>query len=111
MSESRHELAFALQIRALQLPSPEREYRFHPSEMWRFDFAWPAFRVAVEIDGGIHTQGRHVRGAGFTADCHKLNCAALLDWTVIRLTPDMVRNGEGIAYLEQGLALRAAHVQ
>ena len=76
MAESRHELAFALQIRALQLPSPEREYRFHPSKMWRFDFAWPAFRVAVEIDGGIHTGGRHVRGAGFVADCHKLNCAA-----------------------------------
>ena len=111
MAESRHELAFALQIRALQLPAPEREYRFHPSRLWRFDFAWPAFRVAVEIDGGIHTRGRHVRGAGFTGDCHKLNCAALLDWTVIRLTPAMVRNGEGIAYLEQGLALRAAHVQ
>ena len=111
MAESRHELAFALQIRALQLPAPEREYRFHPSKKWRFDFAWPAFRLAVEIDGGIHTQGRHVRGAGFVADCHKLNCAALLDWTVIRLTPDMVRNGEGIAYLEQGIELRSAQVE
>lgn len=111
MAESSLEARFAQHIRALALPSPEREYRFHPAKRWRFDFAWPALRLAVEIDGGIHAGGRHVRGAGFVADCHKLNCAALLDWTVLRLTPCMIKSGEGIAYLEQGLALRCAQVE
>lgn len=31
-----------LQLRALKLPAPEREYRFHPGRRWRFDFAWPS---------------------------------------------------------------------
>jgi len=111
MSESKLEARFALQVRALKLATPEREYCFHPTRKWRFDFAWPAARVAVEIDGGIHTKGRHVRAAGFTSDCHKFNCAALLDWTVIRMTGEMVKDGTGILYLESALARQSDAIE
>lgn len=62
------------------LPAPEREYRFHPTRKWRFDFAWPALKVAVEIEG----RGRHQTFTGYAADCHKYNEAVALGWRVLR---------------------------
>jgi len=70
-------------------PLPIREYRFHPDRRWRFDFAWPASMVAVEIDG----RAWHVRGGGRHAqdsDREKLNAAASLGWRVFRFSPAML---------------------
>lgn len=75
---------FAFQIKALKLPAANREYRFHDKRKWRFDFAWPEHKVAVEIEGGVWTGGRHTRGSGFVADIEKYNAAALLGWKVLR---------------------------
>ncbi|WP_224055555.1 hypothetical protein [Vibrio penaeicida] len=65
---SRLEAEFALQIRALKLPVPETEFRFHPVRQWRFDFAWSLQKFAVEIEGGGWNHGRHTRGKGFSDD-------------------------------------------
>lgn len=105
MSKSKLEALFALQMRALKIPEPVTEFAFHRTRRWRFDFAWPDLRIAVEIDGGIHTNGRHVRPRGFSNDCHKMNCAALMGWLVIRLTGEMVRNGIGLMYLQEAMEL------
>lgn len=80
-------------MRAHGLPTPEREYRFHDVRRWRFDFAWPELRVAVEVDGGTWTAGRHNRGAGFEGDAEKLNAATALGWRVFRYTATRVRSG------------------
>ncbi len=66
----------------------EREYRFHPTARWRFDAAWPARRVAVEIDGGqwVAHGGRHARDE----DRVKLNEAAALGWRVLRLSTQQI---------------------
>lgn len=82
-----------LQMRAHGLPTPEREYRFHDVRRWRFDFAWPELRVAVEVDGGTWAAGRHNRGAGFEGDAEKLNAATALGWRVFRYTATRVRSG------------------
>lgn len=68
------------------------EHRFAPPRRWRFDFAWPLETggVAVELDGGAYTNGRHTRGAGFEADCEKLNEAAVRGWRVLRFTSGML---------------------
>jgi hypothetical protein len=71
-------------------PAPVSELIFAPPRRWRFDRAWPALLVAVEIDGGTWSGGRHTRGAGFAADCEKLNRAAVLGWAVLRYTTDML---------------------
>jgi hypothetical protein len=63
------------------------EHRFHPTRKWRFDFAWPIAKVALEVEGGAFTRGRHVRPSGFIADCEKYSEAALLGWTVLRVVP------------------------
>lgn len=66
------------------------EYRFHGNRKWRFDYAVPAARVAVEVEGGVFTGGRHTTGAGFTADLEKYNTAESMGWHVLRITPDVL---------------------
>lgn len=88
---SRHEARFALLWAAIY-PGTEliREHRFAQDRRWRFDFACPHTKIAVEIDGGIYNRGRHNRAAGYSADCEKINRAQADGWLVFRLTPDMI---------------------
>lgn len=89
------------QISNEELISPIREYRFHESRRWRFDFAYPDHKIAIEVEGGVYSQGRHTRGKGFTGDCEKYNAATEMDWKVLRYTTQQVRNGEAIAQLRR----------
>lgn len=89
------------------IPSPEREYRFHHTRRWRFDFAWPSERVAVEIEGGIWAKGRHSRGSGMVADMDKYNEAARLGWRVLRFTDKhLVRHNEVFDQLLDALGVK-----
>lgn len=63
------------------------EYRFHPSRDWRFDFAIPTRRVAIEVEGGTFNGGRHIRPEGYLRDMEKYNEAAVSGWCVIRVLP------------------------
>jgi len=76
--------AYYLQVK---LPEPVFEYRFHPTRKWRFDLAWPDYLVALEVEGGIWTGGRHGRGEGMAADMEKYNAATCLGWRVLRVQP------------------------
>ena len=76
------------------LPRPIQEYRFAPPRLWRFDYAMPAVLVAVELEGGVWTGGRHTRGAGFLRDCQKYNCAAVIGWAVLRFPPGDRKRGQ-----------------
>jgi very-short-patch-repair endonuclease len=93
----------AFHLRAARLPTPVREYRFHDTRAWRFDFAWPAALVAVEVDGGTWNGGRHSRGAGYANDCEKRNAAVLAGWRVLSVTSEMVHNGQAAALVQQAL--------
>ena len=93
MSESAHERAFALALRAL---APElhaaatRELVFAPPRRWRFDFAFERERVAVEVDGGqwVPGGGRH----NTDKDREKLNEAGALGWRVLRFSGEQVQS-------------------
>ena len=87
-------------IRLTGLPSPTREYRFHPLRRWRFDFAWPRYKVAVEVDGGIYSRGRLVRGSGFERDAEKRNAAVMAGWRVLHFTPRLVKSGAAVLAIE-----------
>lgn len=69
-----------------KLPLPLEEYRFHPTRKWRFDFAYPNKKIAIEAEGGVFTRGRHSRGVGLSNDCEKYNAATILGWKVLRYT-------------------------
>lgn len=82
---------------AADLPEPVTEHKFAVDasqfrtekgnrRQWRFDFCWPAYRVAIEVEGGIFTGGRHGRGAAYSDDCEKYNAAVILGWRVLRYT-------------------------
>ena len=90
----------ALQIKALKLPEPVREYRFDGVRRFRFDFAWPELHFAVEVEGGIHSGGRHTRGVGFEKDCEKYDLAMRNGWTVYRCTANMIKSGRAIETIE-----------
>jgi hypothetical protein len=64
-----------------------KEYKFHPERRWRFDYAIPAYKIALEVEGGVWTQGRHTRPQGFLGDIEKYNTATLMGWRVFRTTP------------------------
>lgn len=80
------ESRFLLLIRGSGLPVPVREYRFHPTRKFRFDFCWPIWKVAAEIEGGVWIQGAHNRSKRFISDSTKYNLAASLGWKVLRFT-------------------------
>lgn len=78
----------------------EKEWRFHPVRKWRFDYAFPDFKVALEVEGGVFTGGRHTRSLGFLKDIEKYNSAAVLGWTVVRTVPDELYTGKTITMLK-----------
>jgi len=50
---------------------------------WRFDWAWPEAKVALEIQGGTFVNGRHSRGPALRKEYEKLNAAIVQGWVVI----------------------------
>ncbi len=69
-----------------------KEFKFHPRRRWRFDYAIPEHKIAVEVEGGVWTGGRHTRPQGFLGDIEKYNTATLMGWRVFRTTPtELVR--------------------
>ena len=80
------------------------EYRFHRQRKWRFDWAWPAEMLALEIEGGAWTGGRHTRGKGFLGDMEKYNTAVLAGWRILRVTPQQMASGEAGRLVRLALA-------
>lgn len=106
---------FADQCIERALPEPEREYLF-ASELgrrWRFDFAWPEQRVALEIEGlvvmrvngQLQVMGRHASITGFKEDCVKYATANKLGWRVLRFEQSQVKDRTAIDFLVRMLAV------
>lgn len=62
---------------------PAKEHRFHPVRKYRIDFAWPQYRLGIELDG---FGGRHQTHWGFAADHEKINLAIESGWVILRYT-------------------------
>jgi very-short-patch-repair endonuclease len=61
--------------------------------------ARPDIKLAIEIDGGIWTGGRHSRGKGQIEDMAKGNAAIALGWQVLHFTPSQVTKGEAYRFV------------
>jgi hypothetical protein len=105
---SKLEEQFAMQVRALGLPEPVREYVFAKPRRWRADFAWPDFKVLAECEGGSWINGRHTRGSGFEADLVKYNHAGLLGYAVFRFSGAAIKSGEAVRIIALALNHRSA---
>ena len=100
----RNAYAICMAVFAQRWPGIEREYKFHPVRKWRFDFCWPEHDLAVEIEGGIWTKGRHNRPLGFKNDMEKYNEAMLNGWRLLRVTPKMLEDGTAMQLIERAMA-------
>lgn len=108
MAKSELEEEFLRQVRAESLLEPEREYVFARPRKYRFDFAWPDQLIAVEIQGGVFSKGRHVRGKGYEDDCEKFNLAMLMGWHVFQFTGRHIRLQLAVEVVKRALAQRVA---
>lgn len=84
------ETLFAQIARRCGLPPPERQYRvLLRGREYRLDFAWPALRLAVEIDGFEV----HGRPGALRADLRRQNRIQLDGWLILRFTwADLVQH-------------------
>jgi len=104
LSKSGIEALLAWQMRAAGLPEPERELHFHPARAWRFDFAFPGQKLAIEVMGGLWLRkSGHTSGTGITRDYVKLNEAQLLGWRILHVTSKQVESGEALAWVLRAL--------
>lgn len=99
----RASLPFDVQCRAVGLPVPVAEYRFHPTRRWRFDWCWQAAHLALEVQGGLFVQGRHSRGAALMKEHEKLNAAVALGYRVLFVTPKQIADGSALTLVERAL--------
>lgn len=90
-------------------PTPVAEYRFHPTRKWRFDFAWPEHKVAVELHGGAFVQGAHVRGQHQASDFDKLNQAMLLGWKVLQFNTLHCKDMAGVVLIVRQAIVEASN--
>lgn len=98
---SEGEELFALHCRIYKL-SPVREFQFALDRKWRLDFAWPAKKVAVEIESSVH----RIRNR-FKSDIDKYNRLAREGWVLLRYTRQMVESGTAIDEVTEALSGRA----
>ena len=79
-----------------------REYRFDKTRRWRFDLAWPALRIAVEIHGGTRSaRGRrnsHAGPKGLQRDLEKARGALFRGWRLLAYT-DLDLEEHGVALI------------
>ena len=120
---------FSLACRSRGLPEFVTELRFANAErgwrrwyekktdqapQWKFDFAWPQYMLAVELEGLVMRKlydfdpvkrtytpvwvcrGRHATPDGFKGDCEKYAAAAQLGWFVLRFEQDAIKSGNAI---------------
>ncbi len=97
-----------LQIERAGLPAPVRELEYAKiwGKKWRVDFAWPAFRLMVEVDGGIELAGRggHISPKGWAKDARKQAAAVLLGWRQIRVGKEHIHSGEALKWIKAALS-------
>lgn len=110
------------QINAVKLQAPEQQYPFAREIIgnapgirrrllkkglkdWRFDFAWPGHRFAVEVEGITKDgSGRHQTAGGMRRDIEKYHWALYHGWTVYRTDRTLIKNGQAVKLIEHQLS-------
>lgn len=75
---------------AMGLPVPIAEYKFLADRKFRIDYCYPDRHLAIEIEGGVWSRGRHTRGAGFIGDMEKYNLLTENGWYLLRYQPNRI---------------------
>lgn len=78
-----------------------KEYKFHSSRKFRFDFFLPISSeiikgIGIEYDGALWVRGRHQTPKGFFNDTVKTNLALSSGFLVLRYTSEHLKNYESL---------------
>lgn len=68
------------------IPEYVEEHEFHHTRKFRFDWAIPSLKIAIEYEGVVSKKSRHTTLKGYTNDCTKYNIAQSLGWIILRYT-------------------------
>lgn len=86
-----------------------KEHMFHWTRKWRFDYAIPDLKVAIEIDGAVWDYGRHNRPQGYINDLEKLNTATSMGWLVLRFTTEDRLKNATLSLIKETIRLRKTY--
>lgn len=100
VSELENELAMQLEYAGIKY---HRQYKAIPSRRFRFDFYFPGHKLLCEVQGGIYSNGAHVRPKGVLRDYEKINLAQYHGMRCIQVSGDDVRTGEALTMIEMFL--------
>src|SRR6187455_3881784 len=103
--DSELEMMLYTRLQHAGLPTGVGQHPVVTGRQFRFDRAWPDHMVAVEVQGGVWTNGAHSRGSGVQRDCLKLSMAAAVGWRVLPVTREMIESGEAVRLIAQALGV------
>lgn len=108
---SKSEILLEFQLGCLNAPRPQREFMFDTENKrkWRFDFAWPEKKLAVECEGVTSygkSLGRHQTAKGYSADLDKYNAATMQGWHILRFNQEHVKSGQAVSMIMVFLAAK-----
>lgn len=71
-----------------------REYQFDKANnrKWRIDYYLSELNLAIEVEGGVWSGGRHVRGKGFLKDMDKYNAITVAGIKLLRIDTDRLNS-------------------
>lgn len=96
MKESKLERRLDQQILEAGLPEPRRNWFFLNGRDFELDRAWPAAKLAVEVQGMAH----RIKGK-FQRDIEKRALALLAGWKVLEVDGASIRDGRAIQWLKE----------
>lgn len=68
------------------IPEFVEELQFHNERKFRFDWAIPSLKIAIEYEGLFSEKSGHTTVSGYTKDCIKYNLCQIEGWKVLRYT-------------------------
>lgn len=99
----KHQKKFAADLKLLKIYGFLQEYSIPgTSRKFKYDFADPNIKIAVELNGGIwRGKGAHNTPAALARDYEKINEAQRLGWKIFVFTGEQVQAGHAAQYLER----------
>jgi very-short-patch-repair endonuclease len=96
-------------LNKLSAPPYEREYKILSGRRYRADFAWPAAKIALEVNGGLYTPvSGHRSISGIERDMEKSNAAQLDGWIYLQVGSKHLKN---MTYMASIVAFVKAKVE
>jgi hypothetical protein len=91
------EEALVWQLKVSGAPPFERGYIFAKPRKFHWDFSWPAYKFAAEINGGTFmAKGGHNTGLALRRDYAKYNLATITGWKFLLYDGKAVTDGSAV---------------